>query len=317
MLAELHGKLSAESTQEADRLEDLLTDYVFGALRYLDRRCLGAVLATALPDVPWAESDFSDAALAFWPEFPGGTEPDVAVVCGRELVVFEAKLHSGFGVGTTELDDQLVREWRHGRRWAERRLLRGPHVIAVTANYSEPHEVATANTVINLRYGVENAVTWISWQKVAHLLESLIGELPEGDRLLVDDVLAVMERRGVRRVFTGFNQEDYWVVAAGTRIAADRIFPAVATFAGELYEQCSDAGFVRGGTESKIATTRSESLQNPHLWGVTHINIPLWVDSWPTRSRPVEAFLFVQFPLAEPVMRIGFRIRVNARRKSE
>ena len=43
VLAEIHGKLSRESTLAAERLEDTLTDAVFGALRYLPRKVLGAV----------------------------------------------------------------------------------------------------------------------------------------------------------------------------------------------------------------------------------------------------------------------------------
>jgi len=317
MLAELHGKLSVQSNSDFDRLEDLLTDYVFGALKYLDRRCLRAVLTLAIPDVAWTEEDVAGAAFAFWPILPGGTEPDVVATCGREMVIFEAKLHSGFGVGDDELDAQLVREWRHGHRWAQQRRLREPHVIAVTAGHAEPPEVAAATSVIKEHFGVDGAVTWISWQQIALSLEAIEMDLSETDRLLIGDVLAVMDRRGVRRVFTGFKQEDYWVVAAGTRIAADRIFPAVATFAHELLEQCGESGLVRGAAESKIVTTRSEKLQNPQYWGVTHINIPLWADKWPKRKTPVHGFLFVQFPLTVPVIRVGFRIRVNRRRKAE
>lgn len=57
------------------------------------------------------------------------------------------------------------------------------------------------------------------------------------------------------------------------------------------------------------------SLGNPHLWGVTYINVPLWSEAWPERRRSVNAMLFVQFPLTEPVLRVGYRLSINPKRK--
>jgi hypothetical protein len=315
VLAEIHGKLASDSGSEYHRLEDLLTDYVFGTLKYLDRRYLGAVLREVAPAVDWSSTGLEAAAFSFWPQLPGGTEPDVMVAAGNELIIFEAKLHSGFGVGAEKKDNQLIREWRHGRRWATPRRFSNPKVVAVTANYDMPDEVDAAGQFIEREYGVADAVSWVSWQRIAQLIEEEAVDSPPSERMMIEDLLEVMERRGVRRVFTGFNQEDYWVVAAGTRIAADRIYPAIATFAEELYEQCVPLGITRGAREKKIVTNLSASLGNPHLWGVTYINVPLWSEAWPERRRSVNAMLFVQFPLTEPVLRVGYRLSINPKRK--
>lgn len=317
MHAELHGKLSTDPGTELDRLEDLLTDYVFGALKYLDRRCLAAVLSQCIPEVDWEGSEVDRAALQFWPTFVDGTEPDVLVTIGSFCVVFEAKLHSSFGRSRAQADHQLIREWRQSRRWVKARALRNAYVIAVTADYSEPPDVGAANRFIEHQHGTPDAIRWISWQQIALLLESLAAELKPSDQLMISDLIEVMEKRGVRRVFNGFNQEDYWVVAAGTRIAADRIFPAIATFMQELYEQCADDQLVPGTPESKMVTSRSDSLSKAHLWGTTHVNAPLWARDWPKRKKAVNALLFVQFPLTEPMIRVGFRIRINPKRKTQ
>jgi hypothetical protein len=101
MLAELHGKFESDDGVPADRSEDLLTDAVFGALRYLRYGLALAKVFRAL-NVKVTGEDLHGAQVRLWPTIPmpawPGTliEPDVLVIAGSAVVVFEAKLFSPF-----------------------------------------------------------------------------------------------------------------------------------------------------------------------------------------------------------------------------
>src|SRR5690242_14964148 len=101
MLAELHGKLDSDGGVAVDRSEDLLTDAVFGSLRYLPYDVALAEVLRAV-DVEIARKDLQDAQVHLWPSVPMPAwpgkqiEPDVMVIAGSAMVVFEAKLFSPF-----------------------------------------------------------------------------------------------------------------------------------------------------------------------------------------------------------------------------
>ena len=103
MLAELYGKLDPDGGVPADRSEDLLTEAVFGSLRYLPYTvALAEILRSVGANV--TRSGLSDAQVLLWqtvpigPAWPGkAIEPDVIVIVGTTMVVFEAKLFSPFG----------------------------------------------------------------------------------------------------------------------------------------------------------------------------------------------------------------------------
>ena len=116
MLAETHGKLSSDSSQELERMEDLLTDYVFGSIKYLDRRYLHRVLTTAICDIEWDQSDVDTAAFAFWPQLPGGTEPDVMMTIGRDFpsAIRESAMKLAFPT-SSQADSSSPIPWRRKR----------------------------------------------------------------------------------------------------------------------------------------------------------------------------------------------------------
>ncbi len=112
-IAELHGKLSPERPHGAnDRMEDLLTSDVFGAMRYAGWPCgfldwlLGAEVPPPLGSAATpigrllAAASVTDVHFVFWPHLPNGLEPDVALLVKRQakddlVVVVEAKYFSG------------------------------------------------------------------------------------------------------------------------------------------------------------------------------------------------------------------------------
>lgn len=118
--AELHGKLSSDVGDGAERLEDVLTSTVFGTLfaasawhvvtDWLSRARRGADM------IPPVESGNDATDYWFWP-WLGTAEPDLVVRLGSTLVVIEAKYFSGKSGSSTPAEDadstdQLVREWR-------------------------------------------------------------------------------------------------------------------------------------------------------------------------------------------------------------
>jgi hypothetical protein len=129
MLAELHGKFESDDGVPADRSEDLLTDAVFGALRYLRYGLALAEVFRAL-NVKVTGEDLHGAQVRLWPTIPmpawPGTliEPDVLVIAGSVVVVFEAKLFSPFSFShdpaqpDAESYHQLAVQYAATKAWA-------------------------------------------------------------------------------------------------------------------------------------------------------------------------------------------------------
>lgn len=118
--AELHGKLSSDIGDGAERLEDVLTSTVFGTLfaasawdviaEWLSRARRGP------HTLPPFRSSYELTDYWFWP-WLHNAEPDLVVQLGATLVVIEAKYFSSKSGSSTSADDvdpsdQLVREWR-------------------------------------------------------------------------------------------------------------------------------------------------------------------------------------------------------------
>lgn len=102
--AELHGKLSNNRPETIhDRLEDILTSNVFGALRYLPpEKGLLAFLMTArnrrgerIQVIP----QFETVEWWFWPRLRNGTEPDLLLILrsprATQYLLIEAKYRAG------------------------------------------------------------------------------------------------------------------------------------------------------------------------------------------------------------------------------
>ena len=197
MLAELHGKLDPDPATAVDRSEDLLTSAVFGAVRHLLRHALVAVCEAA--GVVVDASAASKARVELWPRIPMPRrpgvwiEPDVIVVIGRQPLVFEAKLHSPFGMYPDPGDPdapslhQMAVQYAALRAWAAGERLLPPVIVAVTA---PPHRPvgdlsrAAADVVRLCPDAPDGVLRWLPWSRIAAVLEAL-GDLRVHERTLV------------------------------------------------------------------------------------------------------------------------------------
>jgi hypothetical protein len=326
VLAEIHGKLSADSVDPIERSEDLLTDAVFGSLRHLPfEKALGALLTRL--GVTSSAAELREAEIMLWPQIPlpgwhgKVIEPDVVVVVGRQVVVFEAKLHSPFdtsyprpggqpgpGLHQLAVQHRAVAAWARGSR----RVL--TKVVAVTAGNQRPvSDLAQAASDLAFLDEPTPQLEWLSWHHIGELLDAQVA-LRRHERLLVDDLLELMELRGVRRVFTGFRMEDYWTVAAAQHVAGDRLYPQIRTFFDELtgvldedgigWSQPSWKGMWLGGT--------SLSVSKPQEWTRGFVGAQYWPQSW--RVRPTAAkhayglALYAVFDFLDPALEVGLSI---------
>jgi hypothetical protein len=275
--AELHGKVSSQTALADDaRLEDTLTSAVFGALQYLPRStALRAVLVQAFPGLSWTEAECRGARFEFWTTFYDGTEPDVLVTVGRRLVVIEAKYGAAFGVR------QLEGAWFGGQQVTDARGLETVLLLAVTMNLgTEPKDVSDFREEADLG----DQVAHLSWQQIGLVLDDL-GLATQEARDLCADVLAVMEKRGVRHVYTGIEEEDWWLVSAAQRTARKRVYPQIAALARELQQTLEPDGIRWGTSEDMVVHYHSFQLSQPASWARSYLQLPLW----PAHSPPMAA----------------------------
>jgi hypothetical protein len=307
----------------AERSEDLLTDAVFGALRHLPYdKALSAVLARV--GVAVTDEEARDCEVLLWPQVPLSgwrgkvIEPDVIVRVGSRLVVFEAKLYSPFDTSYQDPSSsapkglhQLAVQHHAVSAWAAGSGRRLERVVAVTAAAQRPSEDLdqAVDDAIHLGHG-DVSYGWLSWHSIGAALESLDG-LRQHEKVCVHDVLALMEQRGVRRVFTGFAMEDYWTVAAAQHVAAERLFPQIRTFVEELtsvldgdaigWSQPNWRGMWLGGT--------STAVNKPREWTRGHAGAQYWPKGWPTRGKVgANLCLYAAFDFLDPALEIGLSI---------
>jgi hypothetical protein len=325
VLAELHGKLVASQVVAVERSEDLLTDAVFGALRYLPyARALKAVLEAAGVEV--AAAGFRDAEVHLWrqfavPHWPGRfVEPDVVVVAGTTVVVFEAKLFSPFTQHHDPLEPaapplhQLAVQHAAVRMWALGGRLKEPVVVAVTADVARPEvalEQATRNAEHLTGHSCADSFRWLPWHSIAKALEGVAPSLARHERVHINDLLTLMEMRGVRRVFSGFQMEDYWLMAAAQRIAGARLYPELRAFFDELTSALGDdgIGWSQPGYKSMWLGGSSTSVSRPAEWSRSFVGGMYWPKEWPTRGKPgANLALYALFDFLNPAIEVGLSI---------
>ncbi len=320
VLAELHGKVDHESTLPSDRLEDTLTDAVFSAVRYLPRReVLGALVRAVLPGVPLRDAELDAAEIIFWPTMPSalwpgrGIEPDVVVAVGRHVVVFEAKYQSGFGQYKLrgQVLHQLAVQYRAARFWAASRRATSLTVVAVTSDPAPPASLAQARqqlavTTPDLPADKRStAIQWLGWHAVAKVLREATGLRPHEDAAR-QDVLALMDRRGVSRVFEGFDAEDFWLVTAAQRVAARRLYPQISTFVQELTGLLDEDGIAWGWPVKGMWATNGLGWTRPQDWTRDFLAAPYWPNDWPQRTKTDAIALYVLFDFINPAVEVGY-----------
>lgn len=325
ILAELHGKLDPLSNDPVDRSEDLLTDAVFGAIRHLPRvEVLGPLLAAV--GVKASAKDLAKASVRLWPGIPAAhgpesyIEPDVIVVAGKHVVVFEAKLYAQFGKYISAIENaaplhQLAVQYAAVRSWAAGLRLDAPVVVAVTPGPERPSEdLATAAEDIK-RLLPDTAgcepLRWISWRSVAAVLEQARADgLRHHEAQYIDDVLEYMDKRGVRRVFEGFRPEDYWLISSAQRVAADRVYPQLRAFAEDLGAVLAKDGI--GWTQSNakwVLVSRGTALNKPVDWTRSFVGPMFWPKHWPKRTT-LGGWLaiYVIFDFVDPALEVGITV---------
>jgi hypothetical protein len=210
LAAELGGKLPSQVRY----VEDVLTSYVFGFLRYASRPVyLRRFLENAI-GIRVTNEEAETAEFLYWPTLADGTEPDVVIVVGEHYLLFEAKLFAGFDPGDGTRQPQLKREWAAGRADAGREG-KEFHLVAVTADSCQPRE-----RLHDLGGGVRH-VRWINWQRIAQLVLGLLEE--QGDRLpdneFARDLLSLLDARHLRG-YRGFQE----IPVSGIPIPRGRLF---------------------------------------------------------------------------------------------
>lgn len=322
MLAELYGKLDPLRNDSVDRSEDLLTDAVFGSVRHLPRReVLGPILAAVGAKV--SDGALESAEVRLWQSFPvtrwtaSYIEPDVVIIAGRSIVVFEAKLHSAFCLYHDPGADgapyhQLAVQYAAVRSWAAGERLDPPTVVAVTASTAPPlHDLARAAADIERIHEDTlgaSAVGWLSWRTISEIIDNASG-LRTHERQHVDDLLAFMEKRGVRRMFNGFKPEDYWLVSAAQRVAADRLYRDIASFIEDLGAALQQDGIGWGQDWRSVWANSGTALNRPLDWTRSFIGAHFWPTSWPVRRRLGNYLaLYAAFDFIEPALDIGLSI---------
>lgn len=324
MLAELHGKLDPTSLDPVERSEDLLTSAVFGAVRHLPRVGVLRPLL-GLFDIYPSQRDLERAEVLLWPNMPIGLwpgawiEPDVIILAGRHVVVFEAKLYSQFGWYTKLNGDQpgprmhqLGVQYIAVERWAAGAGRDAPVVVAVTpaGRLSDSDRSSAVETLkaVAPEADHEAVIKWASWRHIGEVLDKAKG-LRVHERRLVDDVLAFMEKRGVRRMFTGFRREDYWLISAAQRVAADRLYPEIRTFLEDLLAVLQEEAITWAWNWKGIWTSSGVALAKPNDWTRSYVGAQFWPTSWPRRSKAGNSLaLYAAFNFLDPALEVGLAI---------
>jgi hypothetical protein len=161
--AEIRGKLSRDN----ENREDILTSNVFSFFKYASRKdFLYPLLLTLNVEITIDEAE--EAEFRFWPRFSDGTEPDLVLVVGQYYLLFEAKYHSGFGLETSTLRHQLVREIEGGELEAKT-MAKKFRLFALTADYYEPPYI---RKTIPQEY--VHVYRWVNWQSIAFLIYRIL-----------------------------------------------------------------------------------------------------------------------------------------------
>jgi hypothetical protein len=327
MLAELHGKLDPDSGVAADRREDLLTDAVFGTLRYLPYDVALTEVLKAV-GVRVTKKDLVGAQVRLWPTVPMPAwpgrriEPDVVVIVGSAVVVFEAKLGSPFSLSHDPGQPgaapyhQLAVQYAATKAWAAGLRLSEPVMVAVTAGAECP-SLSLSRAVADIERltgtAAPGVVKWLPWHRIAEILDAL-ERLRPNERAQVDDMLQLMEKRGVRRMFTGFPMEDYWLLTAAQRVAADRLYPQIRTFFDELTEVLrtdDDVHWSQPSYKGMWLGGASTAVSKPVDWTRSFVGAPYWPATWPSRGPAkcaVNLALYAIFDFLNPALEVGLSI---------
>jgi len=153
-------------------------------------------------------------------------------------------------------------------------------------------------------------VQWLPWHRVAAMLSELDGLRPH-EETHVNDLLELMDRRGVRMVFQGFPMEDYWVMAAAQRVAGERLYPQIRTFFDELTSilDLDGVGWSQPAYKSMWLGGVSTSVNKPNDWARSFVGAQYWPAAWPNRGKiGTNLSLYAIFDFLAPALEVGLSI---------
>jgi hypothetical protein len=186
----LQAILKGKLTPEEERMEDILTSNVFGALKYVPAEdallpflckaidCEQQPLGSQLPSKATAEYDF-------WPWLHEGdcypAQPDVVITLKDQsgdytAILVEAKYLSGKSTscdGSGKPFDQLAREWDNFVLYCRRKGIRKYHLVFCTADLALPAtDIAESEADFRRSRQSECKIHWVSWRSLPDLLSS-------------------------------------------------------------------------------------------------------------------------------------------------
>ncbi len=203
----LHGKLS----QEQENMEDILTSFVFGMIKYLPAK------DALFPFLAKAESRTGDRPLEillqdtenkvvyeFWPRLEEKNckpcEPDVLITITRRkpkdskiFILIEAKYRSGKSSHRDESEepnDQLAKEWSNLKRRSEVQNAT-PYLVYLTADFGFPIEqIKESQDELRKKDMSKGEIYWLSWRHFPLL--------PEESEIVKDISKALRDKLGLK-----------------------------------------------------------------------------------------------------------------------
>ena len=254
-IAELKGKLSPDRPNGAsERMEDLLTSDVFGAMKYagFENGFLDWILQAQQPQLSseqkpiidfFADRQVRTVRYSFWPKLPNGREPDVALLISFHsgspiLIVVEAKYFSGTSdmdgeepdescaITGNQLADQVVAlekmtsaeiaEWFHFESHSNDSfdLQNTVKIHLFITMHSTLPSSDYQKSMGKIRTSWPVPSYWLSWNSLAGSLKPYIQGTNDGFDALLQDLRLLLKRKGLIP-FQGF-QSTCWQGYKGT-----------------------------------------------------------------------------------------------------
>ncbi len=323
VLAERRGKFNAATSSDLSRLEDTLTNAVFGALRYLPGevglaafgRLVGEDLAANIAGFDWKA-----ATVNLWSQVPsvrtasGYVEPDVVISVGDLLMGVEAKYRARFDeyprAAPAAPLHQLTVQAEALRRSAPS-TVRRVVVVALTDAAQPPYDdlLRARSELTELGLADEVAVVWAGWHQVGRMLATLPG-LRSNESALRDDVVDYLTWRKVLAVYEPVDVDDWTAVGLAASAGSMRVFPAIAAFQRTLDRALAPHGIVWGNPFRGVNLYTTTSLDKESEWFQGRVSLSWWPSVWGER-RAVRGFwsgLYTCFDFVAGHLEVGFAI---------
>lgn len=207
MLAELNRKITHHS-------EDQLTGDVFGTLRYLPPARVIPLLLRACHFNEEKLTDFlpisstAEANYHFWPKYKEG-EIDLIIEWTDLVIGIEVKYHSGLS-SDDDVENSFDQEWRESHNQLsryQRMLVNQFPTKKKVLIFLAPRKTALTvyQDVIQRKImTLDTYFSYLSWEALIKTLEGDRHNFFDGQRMMIDDVIALLKIKGLER-FSGFS----------------------------------------------------------------------------------------------------------------